>query len=112
MIRLKTRGPEQSWEPPPTAVDTNKIDEAVVAPRMPGRHGLGRAWKGFKRDALDRLYERDLIHDLKGNLESVLFTKRSSTPQKLHSTPVRRARPLISGRPGVSGQRAESHIAR
>ena len=57
------------------AVDTDKIDEAVLALLLLGVHGQGRAWKGFDWNALDRLYERDMIHDPKGKQKSVLFTE-------------------------------------
>jgi hypothetical protein len=64
------------------AVDTDKIEEAVLALLLLGLHGPGRAWKGFDWDALDRLYERDLIHDPKGKQKSVLFTDEGLTAAK------------------------------
>ena len=64
------------------AVDTDKIDEAVLALLLLGLHGPARAWKGFSWDALDRLYERDLIHDPKGKQKSVLFTEEGLAAAK------------------------------
>ena len=37
-------------------------------------HGVTRAWKGQDWDALNRLYERDLIHDPKNKAKSVVLT--------------------------------------
>jgi len=37
-------------------------------------HGVTRAWKGHDWDALNRLYERDLIHDPKNKAKSVVLT--------------------------------------
>src|SRR3954469_15878484 len=42
------------------ALDTDKIDEAVLALLYLTRHDHWRAWKGFDWDALDRLYEKGL----------------------------------------------------
>ena len=45
------------------ALDTDKIDEAVLALLFLTRHDHWRAWKEFDWDALDRLYEKGLIGD-------------------------------------------------
>src|SRR4051794_25274040 len=45
------------------ALDTDKIDEAVLALLFLTLHDHWRAWKGFDWDALNRLYEKDLIDD-------------------------------------------------
>ena len=45
------------------ALDTDKIDEAVLALLYLTLHDHWRAWKGFDWDALNRLYEKDLIGD-------------------------------------------------
>src|SRR3954447_15887787 len=45
------------------ALDTDKIDEAVLALLFLTRHQHWRAWKEFDWDALDRLYEKGLIGD-------------------------------------------------
>jgi hypothetical protein len=36
-------------------IDTDRIDEAVLALLWLGLHDHGRAWKGFARDAMDGL---------------------------------------------------------
>jgi hypothetical protein len=55
-------------------LDTNKIDDAVLALLVLGRHGGDRAWKGFDWDALNRLHETGFITDPKGKAKSVVFT--------------------------------------
>ena len=56
-------------------LDTNKIDDAVLALLYLGLHNGGRAWKGFDWDALDRLYEKGYISDPKGRAKSVMLTE-------------------------------------
>jgi Domain of unknown function (DUF6429) len=56
-------------------LDTNKIDDAVLALLYLGLHIGGRAWKGFDWDAMDRLYENGYISDPKGRAKSVVFTE-------------------------------------
>ena len=46
-------------------LDTDKIDDAVLALLVLGLHGEGRAWKGFDWDALDRLHSKGYISDPK-----------------------------------------------
>src|SRR3954470_15768158 len=45
------------------ALDTDKIDDAVLALLYLTLHDHWRAWKGFDWDALDRLYQKGLIDD-------------------------------------------------
>jgi hypothetical protein len=45
------------------ALDTDRIDEAVLALLYLGLHGECRAWKGFDWDAMDRLYKKGLIQN-------------------------------------------------
>ncbi len=47
-------------------LDTNKIDDAVLALLFLGRHNGARAWKGFDWDAMNRLHERGYITDPSG----------------------------------------------
>lgn len=56
-------------------LDTNKIDDAVLALLYLGRHEGARAWKGFDWDAMDRLHEKDYISDPRGKAKSVIFTE-------------------------------------
>ena len=56
-------------------LDTNKIDEAVLALLYLGLHEGARAWKGFDWDAMNRLYEQGCITDPRGKAKSVIFTE-------------------------------------
>ncbi len=56
-------------------LDTDRIDEAVLALLYLGRHDEYRAWKGFDWDAMDRLHEKGMIHDPVGKAKSVVFTE-------------------------------------
>ncbi len=57
------------------ALDTDKIDDAVLALLFLTRHDHWRAWKGFDWDALDRLYEKGMIADPVSKAKSVVFTE-------------------------------------
>lgn len=53
-------------------LDTNKIDEAVLALLYLGLHGGVRAWKDFD---WDRLHQQDFITDPRSKAKSVVFTE-------------------------------------
>jgi hypothetical protein len=55
-------------------IDTERVDEAVLALLYLGRHDGCRAWKGFDWDAMDRLHGKGLISDPVGKAKSVVFT--------------------------------------
>jgi len=55
-------------------LDTDRIDDAVLALLLLGRHDGQRAWKSFDWDAMGRLHERGLISDPQGRAKSVVFT--------------------------------------
>lgn len=55
-------------------VDTNRIDDAVLALLWLGRHQEWRAWKSFDWDAMDRLYEKGFISDPVGKAKSIVFS--------------------------------------
>jgi hypothetical protein len=59
-------------------IDTDKIDEAVLALLYLGLHDGnefgGRAWKGFDWDALGRLHEKGLIGDPVSKAKSVTMS--------------------------------------
>lgn len=58
-------------------LDTQKIDDAVLALLLLGLHGdkhVARAWKSHDWDSLARLYEAGYIHDPVGKSKSVAFT--------------------------------------
>jgi len=56
-------------------LDTNKIDDAVLAWLVLGLHDGARAWKGFDWDAMNRLHEQGYITDPRGKAKSVVFTE-------------------------------------
>ena len=57
------------------ALDTDKIDDAVLALLFLGLHDRWRAWKGFDWDALDRLHQKGMIADPVNKAKSVVFTE-------------------------------------
>ena len=62
-------------------IDTDRIDEAVLALMYLTVHdvdrfsGLARAWKSFDWEAMNRLYEKDLICDPVNKAKSVVLTE-------------------------------------
>jgi hypothetical protein len=56
-------------------LDTNKIDDAILALLSLGLHDGARAWKGFDWDAMNRLHEQGYISDPRGKAKSVVFTR-------------------------------------
>ncbi len=56
-------------------IDTDRIDEAVLALLYLGLHDGGRTWKGFDWDAMNRLHEKGFISDPVGKAKSVVFTE-------------------------------------
>ena len=56
------------------ALDTDRIDEAVLALLHLGLHDHFRAWKGFDWDAMSRLHEKGMIENPVNKAKSVVFT--------------------------------------
>ncbi len=56
------------------ALDTDRIDDAVLALLYLGLHDHYRAWKGFDWDAMDRLHRKGMIANPIGKAKSVVFT--------------------------------------
>ena len=56
-------------------LDTNKIDDAVLALLSLGLHDGARVWKGFYWEAMNRLHEQGYITDPRGKAKSVVFTE-------------------------------------
>jgi hypothetical protein len=56
-------------------LDTDKIDDTVLALLYLGLHDGMRAWKGFDWAATDRLHEKGYIEDPRGKAKSVVFTE-------------------------------------
>ena len=57
-------------------IDTEKIDEAVLALLYLTLHDDVRAWKSFDWDAMNRLYAKGFIENPVGKAKSVVFTER------------------------------------
>jgi len=55
--------------------DKDKVDEAVLALLLLGRHDDVRAWKGFDWDAMDRLHAKGFIGNPAGKAKSVVFSQ-------------------------------------
>jgi hypothetical protein len=55
-------------------IDTDKIDEAVLALLFLTLHDGVRAWKGHDWDVLDRLYRKGMIGSPVGKAKSVVLT--------------------------------------
>ena len=62
------------------AIDTDRIDEAVLALLYLGLHDNGRAWKGFDWDAMNRLHEKGMISNPVGKAKSVVFMGTDCLP--------------------------------
>jgi hypothetical protein len=66
---------------PEPSIDTDRIDEAVLALLFLGicerdrSTGLARAWKSFDWAAMERLYQKGLIHNPVGKAKSIYFTE-------------------------------------
>jgi len=56
-------------------LDTDRIDEAVLALLSLGLHDGTRAWKSFGWDVMARLPEKGYISDPRGKAKSVVFTE-------------------------------------
>ncbi len=56
-------------------LDTDRIDDAVLALLGLGLHDGFRAWKGFDWEAMNRLYKKGMISDPVGKAKSVVFTE-------------------------------------
>ncbi len=56
-------------------IDTDRIDQAVLALLHLGLHDGCRAWKGFDWDAMGRLHKKGLISDPVGKAKSVVLTE-------------------------------------
>jgi hypothetical protein len=56
-------------------LDTDKIDNAVLALLYLGLHDGARAWKGFDWESMNRLHERGYIANPRGKAKSAVFTE-------------------------------------
>ena len=56
-------------------LDTDKIDQAILALLALGRHEGNRAWKAFDWESMARLHAKGHITDPVNKAKSVLFTE-------------------------------------
>lgn len=56
-------------------IDTDRIDQAVLALLYLGKHDGTRSWKAFDWETMDRLYAKGYISDPVGKAKSVVFTE-------------------------------------
>ena len=56
-------------------LDTDRIDDAVLALLCLGLHDNDRAWNGFDWDAMHRLHAKGMIGDPVGQAKSVVFSE-------------------------------------
>jgi hypothetical protein len=75
------------------AIDTDRIDDCVLALLLLGRHDGQRVWKSFDWDAMDRLHKKGLISDTIGRGKSVIVNSNCAPlgPRK-RNRPSRRMR--------------------
>jgi hypothetical protein len=57
-------------------IDTEKIDEAVLALLYLTLHEGSRAWKGLDWDAMNRLHDKGFISNPIGKAKSVMLTDK------------------------------------
>ncbi|MCC6486669.1 MAG: hypothetical protein IT364_04150 [Candidatus Hydrogenedentes bacterium] len=57
-------------------LDTDRIDEAVLALLYLGLHEESRVWKSFDWDAMSRLHEKGYISDPVCKAKSVILTDK------------------------------------
>ena len=55
-------------------IDTDKVDQAVLALLYLGLHDRYRTWKGFDWATMGRLHDKGYITDPVGAAKSILFT--------------------------------------
>lgn len=60
-------------------IDTDKIDEAVLALLHLTIHDSIRAWKGHDWNALDRLHRKGMIYNPIGKAKSIVLTDEGLT---------------------------------
>ncbi len=85
-----------------TDIDTDRIDEAVLALLWLNLSTTGTAWKGFDWNAMDRLHERGLISDPARKAKSVHLTDEGmAEAERLFNA--------LFARPRILPRRCESH---
>ena len=56
-------------------IDTDRVDDAVLALLLLGLHDGYRVWKSFDWDAMNRLHAKGFISDPGGKAKSVVLTE-------------------------------------
>jgi hypothetical protein len=56
-------------------IDTDRIDEAVLALLLLGLHDGDRVWKSFDWEAMNRLHEKGFVTDPVSKAKSVVLTE-------------------------------------
>ena len=56
-------------------IDTDRVDQAVLALLYLGLHDHHRAWKSFDWDAMGRLHDEGFISNPASKAKSVVFTE-------------------------------------
>lgn len=56
-------------------LNTDRIDDAVLALLLLGLHEQNRVWKNFDWDAMNRLHTKGLISDPMSKAKSVVLTE-------------------------------------
>jgi hypothetical protein len=56
-------------------IDTDRVDAAVLALLLLGRHDGARVWKTFDWDVMNRLHEKGMISNPVGKAKSVVLTE-------------------------------------
>jgi hypothetical protein len=59
-------------------IDTDRIDDAVLALLGLGLHDHRRVWKSFDWGAMDRLHKKGFISDPVGKQKSVVLTEEGA----------------------------------
>ena len=73
-IRRRTAPASSSSGRVAVTIDTDKIDETVLALLHLTLHDRARAWKGHDWEALNRLHRKGMIDDPVGKAKSVVLT--------------------------------------
>lgn len=63
-------------------IDTDRVDEAVLALLYLTLHEDWRAWKEHDWDALNRLHEKGMIDNPRSKTKSVVFTDEGRSEAK------------------------------
>jgi hypothetical protein len=85
------RNEETTDEP---ELDLQRIDEAVLALLLLGRHEGDRVWKSFDWDVMDRLHAKGMISNPASKAKSVVLTEAGAREAE------RLFRRLFEKRPG------------